>query len=257
MTLGTPPRVATEMVEFLIIDMPRAYNGIIGRPSQVQFEAIASAKHQVMKFPTRKGIGEVWSNQRTSRSCYLTSLKNKSIAESLPVDFLDVREELHPKRGKPVEGVTRIPLEESEERYLQIGATLEEPTRGNLLKLLRNNLDVFAWSSADMPGISPTVAAHKLSVLPGFKPVRQKKRSLGEDRRRAAEEEVDKLLEAEFIEEITYPEWLANVVMVKKSNGSWRMCVDFTDLNKARPQGLFPSATHRSLGGQRVRLSNA
>src|SRR4051812_7613496 len=168
MTLGTPPRVATEMVEFLIIDMPRAYNGIIGRPSQVQFEAIASAKHQVMKFPTRKGIGEVCSNQKTSRSCYLTSMKNKSIAESLPVDFMDNREELHLKRGEPVEDIARIPLEGPGERYLQIGATLEEPVRGNLVKLLKDNLDIFAWSSADMPGISPTVATHKLSVQPGF-----------------------------------------------------------------------------------------
>ena len=105
------------------------------------------AVHQVMKFPTRKGIGEVRSNQRTSRSCYLTSLKNKSIAESLPVDFLDVREELHPKRGEPVEGVTRIPLEGTEERYLQIGATLEEPARGNLVKLLKDNLDVFHYNT--------------------------------------------------------------------------------------------------------------
>ena len=44
--------------------------------------------------------------------------------------------------------------------------------------------------------------------------------------------EVEKLLEADFIREVFYPDWLANVVMVKKSNGKWRMCVDFTDLNR-------------------------
>ena len=43
-----------------------------------------------------------------------------------------------------------------------------------------------------------------------------------------------------FIREVYYPDWLANVVMVKKANGKWRMCVDFTDLNKACPEDNYP-----------------
>ena len=53
-------------------------------------------------------------------------------------------------------------------------------------------------------------------------------------------DEVTKLLAAGFIREVHYPEWLANVVLVKKANGKWRMCVDFTDLNKACPKDSFP-----------------
>ena len=53
-------------------------------------------------------------------------------------------------------------------------------------------------------------------------------------------EEVEKLLTAGFIREVYYPRWLANIVMVKKSNGKWRMCVDFTDLNNACPEDSFP-----------------
>ena len=53
-------------------------------------------------------------------------------------------------------------------------------------------------------------------------------------------EEVEKLLTARIIQEVYYPEWLANVVMVKKSNGKWRMCVDFTNLNNACPKDSFP-----------------
>ena len=41
-----------------------------------------------------------------------------------------------------------------------------------------------------------------------------------------------RLLSAGVIREVKYPEWLANTVMVKKANGKWRMCIDFTDLNK-------------------------
>ena len=53
-------------------------------------------------------------------------------------------------------------------------------------------------------------------------------------------EEVEKLLTAGIIQEVYYPEWLANVVMVKKSNGKWRMCVDFTNLNNACHKDSFP-----------------
>jgi hypothetical protein len=51
---------------------------------------------------------------------------------------------------------------------------------------------------------------------------------------------VEKLLKARFIREVYYHDWLANVVLVKKSNGKWRMCIDFTDLNKACLEDSFP-----------------
>ena len=51
---------------------------------------------------------------------------------------------------------------------------------------------------------------------------------------------VDKLLVASFIKEVYYLEWLANVVMVKKTNRKWRMCVDFIDLNDACLKDSFP-----------------
>ena len=54
------------------------------------------------------------------------------------------------------------------------------------------------------------------------------------------EEEVHKLQEANFIREVYYPDWLANVVMVKKASGKWRMCVDFIDLNKACLKVSYP-----------------
>ena len=46
--------------------------------------------------------------------------------------------------------------------------------------------------------------------------------------------------DAEFIREVYYPNWLANMVMVKKASGKWRMCVDFTDLNKSCPKDIYP-----------------
>ena len=91
-----------------------------------------------------------------------------------------------------------------------------------------------------MPGIDPSVIVHRLNVLPSFSPIRQKKQVFAQERDKAIAEEVRKLLEADFIQEVYYPDWLANVVMVKKANGKWRMCVDFTDLNKACPKDSYP-----------------
>ena len=61
-----------------------------------------------------------------------------------------------------------------------------------------------------------------------------------QERDKAITEEVRKLLEASFIRDVYYPDWLANMVIVKKSNGKWRMCVDFMDLNRACPKDSYP-----------------
>ena len=84
-----------------------------------------------------------------------------------------------------------------------------------------------------MSGINPSIMVHKLNVSSSFPPIRQKKRIFTQERDKAIAEEVYKLVEADFIKEMHYPIWLANVVMVKKANGKWRMYVNFTDLNKA------------------------
>ena len=91
-----------------------------------------------------------------------------------------------------------------------------------------------------MPGIDPQLITHKLNVDSLKKPIKQKKRNFAPERQEAIKQEVEKLLEAGFIEEIQFPEWLANPVMVKKANGKWRMCVDFTDLNDACPKYCYP-----------------
>ena len=70
-----------------------------------------------------------------------------------------------------------------------------------------------------------------MNVDPTKKPVQQKRQVFALEWNKVVMEEVEKLLTARFIREVYYPEWLANVVMVKKSNEKWSMCVDFIDLN--------------------------
>jgi hypothetical protein len=109
-----------------------------------------------------------------------------------------------------------------------------------LVDFLRANADIFAWSPSDMPSIPREVAEHSLDTLPHSRAVQQWLRRFDEERRRAIRVELRKLLEAGFIKEVFHPTWLANLVLVKKKNGKWRMCVDYTSLNKSCPKVPFP-----------------
>ena len=145
------------------------------------------------------------------------------------------------KEEERMEALETVELVEREaNKTTKIGTTLSPEMRTRLIRFLKENLDVFAWSHEDMLGISPKFIQHKLNVDPERKPVQQRRKTFTPERDQAIAEEVTKLLTAGFIREVYYPEWLTNVVLVKKANGKWRMCVDFTDLNKACPKDSFP-----------------
>ena len=101
-------------------------------------------------------------------------------------------------------------------------------------------MEVLSWKQEDMGGVDPTMITHRLNVNPSFKSVKQKRRIFAPERQKAINEEVDKLLQAKAIREVEYPEWLANVVLVKKENGKSQLCIDFTDINRAWPKDSFP-----------------
>jgi ribonuclease HI len=109
-----------------------------------------------------------------------------------------------------------------------------------LISCLSRNKDVFAWSALDLVGVSHTIIEHGLGIDPSVRPKKQRLRKMSDEKTEAAKAEVHRLLEANFIEPIAYPTWLANVVMVQKKSGKWRMCIDFTSLNKAYPKDNFP-----------------
>jgi hypothetical protein len=142
---------------------------------------------------------------------------------------------------KPSKELDTIELEDRHpEKTTRIGASLPPQIKESFIQFLKNNKDVFAWSHEDMPGINPSIISHKLNVNPSLRPVKQKQRIFAPERNNTIMEEVDKLLMANFIREVFYPHWLANVVMVKKNTGKWRMYFNFTNLNKACPKDSFP-----------------
>ncbi|XP_074342037.1 uncharacterized protein LOC141679433 [Apium graveolens] len=161
-----------------------------------------------------------------------------------PRDFdfdLDPRIPVPAEKTGPAEDTISIPVDKDDpNKVLKVGSQLSDEMRESLTCFLITNLDVFAWSHSEMEEIDPGVMCHRLNIFPNCTGIRQKCRPVGGERAIALKEEVDWLLEVGLIEESFYPEWLANPVLVKKPNGKWRTCVDFTDLNKACPKDSFP-----------------
>ena len=100
-------------------------------------------------------------------------------------------------------------------------------------QFLRDNFKVFAWSTVEIPGISFFIISHSLNVNLIVKPVKQKKRKFSPDQVEAMKQKIEIFFKPYFIREVHYPDCLSNIVMVKKASGKWKMCVDFTNLNKA------------------------
>uniref|UniRef100_A0A2N9F1B6 Uncharacterized protein n=1 Tax=Fagus sylvatica TaxID=28930 RepID=A0A2N9F1B6_FAGSY len=204
---GTYPKQATKRVEFLVVDCPSAYNVIIGRPTLNRLRAVTSTYHLLVRFPTEHGIGEMKGDQAIARECYLTSVSTDQVHQTLIV-------EERRNFAEPTEKLEEITLTEgNEKRKTRIGTTMPAEIRGSIVQFLRENADVFAWSHEDMPGISTEVMIHKLNVNPSMHPIKQKRRVFAPER---------------------------NAAVMAEPNGKWRMCVDFTDLNKACPKDSYP-----------------
>ena len=126
------------------------------------------------------------------------------------------------------------------DKHTYVSSLLSGEEKERLRQVFLCNIDAFAWTHLDMTGISLAHASHKLNVILYARPIRQRVRRFHPDHHQIIQAEVDNLLKAGFIREIKYPEWLANVVVVPKKGGKWRVCVDYTDLNDACPKESFP-----------------
>ena len=80
---------------------------------------------------------------------------------------------------------------------------------------------------------------HSLNVDPSAKPVKQRLSCFAQDKKDVIRKEITQLLAVGFIKEVYHPDWLTNPTLVRKNNKEWRMCVDYTDLNKACPKDPF------------------
>ncbi|XP_035844008.1 uncharacterized protein LOC118490461 [Helianthus annuus] len=218
-TFGQSPRERTILLTFPVVRAESYHNMIIGRFTLGKLDAIVSTARGFMKFPTPRGIATVFRDKIGEVLSTKRYRQGPTGATGPERWILSTR---HP------------------DQTVTIGDTLYPEIRSDLKQLLRRNVDIFAFEHSDMTGVPRDKAEHKLATLPGVKPVAQGKRSMAPDRRAAVVKEVRKLVEAGILRETQYHTWVSNPVMVKKPDGTWRMCIDFKDLNKACPKDAYP-----------------
>ncbi|GKC38808.1 reverse transcriptase domain-containing protein [Tanacetum coccineum] len=219
--IGDEEHSTSAWMNFMIVRSPSLYNGIIRRPGVRRIQAVSSTTHRMLKFPV--------TSRTRSRIIPLECTMVSGLGIPQPV-INQVTEEknqvaIHPEYLK---------------QTIAIGSTLTEEGRKELCGLLRRNLDIFFWKPANMTRVPRHIAEPMLNIHEGCLPVRQKKRGQAPKRNKAIYEEVKKLVDAGIMKEFHYHSWLSNLVMVKKHDDSWRMCVDFKDLNKACPKDGYP-----------------
>jgi hypothetical protein len=239
-TFGFVHNTRTEHVVFDIVDMEYPYNAIIGQGTLNAFEAILHPAYLCMKIPLEQGPITVHGSQEAARRVEGNWTDSKAIHN---IDGAKACQQYKYKREKVASADQPKPMllcEDIAEQRVLVGSQLYDEQEKTLLRFLFNNKDVFSWSANDLCGVNRDVIEHSLNVDPSFKPRKQKLQKMSEDKVEGARNEVKRLLSAGVIREVKYPEWLANTVMVKKANNKWRMCIDFTDLNKACPKDKFP-----------------
>jgi hypothetical protein len=247
LSFGVAPNARSEQVTFDIVDMVYPYNVIMGRGSINKFEAAIHGLYLCMKIPGPQGVITVYGNQQTAHN-----IERDFVPGQRNVQCLTTQREV-PEATRPTanehekaqlqsnDGTKTVPLDQATPKQMVIiNKDLTSQDEERLISCLSRNKDVFAWSAHDLVGVSRTIIEHSLGIDPSVRPKKQRLRKMSDEKTEAAKAEVHRLLEANFIEPVAYPTWLANIVMVQKKSGKWRMCIDFTSLNKACPKDNFP-----------------
>ena len=137
------------------------------------------------------------------------------------------------------EDLERVAIGVDSEKFFQVGSELHPLEKEELIEFLRENADVFAWDACEAPGVDLSFICHHLNVNPSIALRKQPPWRPLKKHANVVRDKVMKLKKAGAIKEVFYPEWLANTIVVKKKSEKWRVCVDFTNLNKACPKDPF------------------
>ncbi|XP_026417373.1 uncharacterized protein LOC113312854 [Papaver somniferum] len=129
---------------------------------------------------------------------------------------------------------------EEDPKMIKIGTLMDKDREETLVRMLKEYPNIYAWKLGDMLGIDPEVIKHELRTKPCTNPVKQKLRKVAPEYHRAVEKELSKLLDAGFIKKVRYPTWISNMFIVPKNSDGVRVCIDFTNLDKACLKNSYP-----------------
>ena len=177
--VGTYPKQVTASVEFLVVNCSSAYNVIIGHPTLNKLRAVTSTYHLLDRFLTEHSIGELKGDQAAARECYFASSELEMKHQTMAINEGQ-------KLIEPTEKLEVIVLDdEKPDKTTNIGTKMDRRKRKVIIEFLKDNIDVFAWTHEDMPGIDPSVISHKLNVDSSMCPIKQKTRVFAPNRNQA------------------------------------------------------------------------
>ncbi|VFQ64835.1 unnamed protein product, partial [Cuscuta campestris] len=147
--LGTGDQVVQKQMRFVVVNIKCVHNAILGRPGINKVRGVISMAHLCMKFYTPGGIGQVRGDQKKARHCYLEAVKKMTKAfERITL----VSQEEDRSKLEPGDETEQIVLREAfPKRMVRIGRDLPGGLRDEIISVLREYADIFAWSVADMP----------------------------------------------------------------------------------------------------------
>jgi hypothetical protein len=113
-------------------------------------------------------------------------------------------------------------------RPMYVNTNLSREQKDKVRLLAHQFIDIFAWEYTKMPSLGRDLVEHRLPIKEGFKPFKQPPRNYNPAMYDRIKEEVNRLLEADFIRPCRYVEWVSNIVLVEKKNTrKIRVCIDF------------------------------
>ncbi len=133
-----------------------------------------------------------------------------------------------------------VSREGEETRNIKVGINLSDEEVAKYKELVMEYRDIFAWSYKDLKGIPPEITQHRIPLIPGAIPIRQKERRMNPQLQLVVKAELEKLLQAGFIKPVEITDWVSPMVLVKKKNGKLRVCIDYRKLNKNTQKDHFP-----------------
>jgi hypothetical protein len=245
-SFGDLENARMESLTFDVVDIYHPYLAIFGRGFMNKFDAVIRQQFLCMKMPAPKGVITVFDNQQEARNIEKGHTPGQTNVYQLKT--ADEKKETYEeaKRDKErieiaADGETKkVYLDDMPDRAVTVGANLSVEEDRDLVQFLNKNKDVFAWSAKDLQGVDRDIIEHALETDEKIPPKKQKLRKMSEEKVKAVEAEVQRLQDAQVIREVKYPVWLANTIPVKKKNRKWRICMDYTDLNKACKKDDFP-----------------
>ncbi|GJU08381.1 reverse transcriptase domain-containing protein [Tanacetum coccineum] len=257
-TMGEPGKLRTVTMEFVVVKSHSPYNVILGRTALRSLGAVASTIHSMIKFHTDNEIATMVTKRETLQECrrmeeaqgpvlerrithpriQASGLKETTIKEKEEIQEQNNEKEetdksgqsssSHPYRetiwGKKDKEKDELPKEPNESK----------PSKKVIIH------DGHPDHTVTIGGNLTTESEHELKTYPHIEPRIQRKKSITLDRRKVVKKEVAEWLKDGIVKRVRYPSWVANPVLVKKPDNSWRMCIDFKDLNKACPKDLYP-----------------